>query len=326
MPLDLNRPRDLGALINTTFSLYGRYFGLFAAIAFAVVIPVDLIFYGGMMGWFGSFDETPAAGTDAIATLGSTVIALPLVTAMHVAAVMAIGEGRKPSLSESFERGGEVFVPVLGALLLSWLFMFLGLFALIIGAIYVYVRLVVVAPAVVVEGLRGMAAVRRSWDLVKDNWWRILGTLIVVGILGGIVSAVLVVPGVLIATETGSGPPALVAQILGDAVGYSFQALTATLIFFDLRARKQMPQGYWQQPAGYPPQGPYQPSQPGGYPPQPPPPGAYPPQPGGYPPQPPPPGAYPPQPPPGAGGPEVPPPPGYRPPDGPPPPRPPETP
>ena len=52
-PLDLNRPRNLGDLLSATFSLYGRYFGVFAAIAFAVVVPVDLVFYGGMMGWFG---------------------------------------------------------------------------------------------------------------------------------------------------------------------------------------------------------------------------------------------------------------------------------
>jgi hypothetical protein len=91
-PLDLNRPRDLGALISTTFSLYGKYFGLFAAIAFAVVIPVDAIFYGVMLGWFGTYDSTPAVGSDLIATYSSLLIANPLITAMHVAAVMAIAE------------------------------------------------------------------------------------------------------------------------------------------------------------------------------------------------------------------------------------------
>jgi len=66
------------------------------------------------------------------------------------------------------------------------LFTILGLIALIVGAIYVWVRLVVVAPAVVVENERGMGAIRRSWDLVQDNWWRIFGTLIVVGMDGSV--------------------------------------------------------------------------------------------------------------------------------------------
>ena len=69
--------------------------------------------------------------------------------------------------------------------MLVWLFTVLGFIALIIPGIYISVRLCVVAPAVVVEGHRGMDAMRRSWDLVKDNWWRVLGILLVVGIIGG---------------------------------------------------------------------------------------------------------------------------------------------
>jgi hypothetical protein len=248
-PLDLRRPRDLGALLSTTFSLYGRHFGVFASIAFAVVIPIDAIFYGVMLGQFGSYDATPPVGTSLIATYASMLIANPLITAMHVAAVLAIAEGRKPTLGESFVRGGDVFVPVLGALLLTWFFTILGFIALIIPGIYVMVRLWVVAPAVVAEGHRGMGALRRSWELVKDNWWRVLGITIVVGIIGGVAAAILYIPGTIIADETGSGPIALAGQIFGDAITYSFQALTATLIFFDLKARKEMPApGYWSPP------------------------------------------------------------------------------
>jgi len=287
-PLDLNRPRDLGALLNTTFSLYGKYFAVFASIAFAVVVPVDFVFYGGMLGQFGSYDPTPPIGTSLIAGSASTLIAQPLITAMHVAAVMALGEGRRPTLKETLVRGGDVFLPVLGALLLTWLFITLGVIALVIPGIYVAIRLWVVAPAVVVENRRGMDAIRRSWDLVKDNWWRILGIVIVVGIIGGVAANILRIPGTLIADSTGSGPIALAGQIFGDAITYSFQALTATLIFFDLRARKEGPAaGYYgagPQPQWAPP------PPPGQYPPPPPPQGQYPapPAPGQYPPPPPP--------------------------------------
>jgi hypothetical protein len=268
-PLDLRRPRDLGALLSTTFSLYGRYFAIFASIAFAVVIPVDAMFYGVMLGWFGSYDPTPEPGSALIAQYASLLIANPLITAMHVAAVVAISEGRRPRLGETFVKGGDVFLPVLGALLLTWLFTALGLLALIVGAIYVMVRLWVVAPAVVVEGHRGMNAIRRSWDLVKDNWWRLFGIIIVVGIIGGVAAAILYIPGTLIAEDTGSGPIALAGQIFGDAITYSFQALTATLIFFDLKARKEGPPPGW----GYQPAPPPPPGWPQQQPPPPPPPG-----------------------------------------------------
>jgi hypothetical protein len=283
-PLDLDRPRDLGALISTTFSLYGRYFAVFASIAFAVVIPVDAIFYGVMLGQFGSYDPSPPAGTDLIARYASLLIANPLITGMHVAAVLAIAEGRRPTLRETFVRGGDAFVPLLGALLLTWLFILLGFIALIIPGLYVSVRLWVVAPAVVVENRRGMDALRRSWHLVKDNWWRILGITIVVGIIGGMAAAVLYIPGSLIANATGSGPIALGGQIVGDAITYSFQALTATLIFFDLRARKEGPYAAW---GGTPPPQAYQPQPPPGW--EQPPPGWEQPPPQGPPPQGPPP-------------------------------------
>lgn len=61
--LDLDRPRGLGAILGTTFSLYGRHFLLFAAIAFGVAIPVDLLVYGvAAEQLWTDYDHTPGAG------------------------------------------------------------------------------------------------------------------------------------------------------------------------------------------------------------------------------------------------------------------------
>jgi hypothetical protein len=267
--LDLNRPRSFGELLGTVFTVWGRHFGVFAAISFAVVIPVDAIFFGGMLGWFTSYDPTPPPETNLIATIASTLIIQPLIIAMHVTAVLEIGEGRKPGLKEVFARGGDLFVPVLGALLLVWLFFVLGFIALIIPGIYIATRLSVAAPAVVVEGQRGMGAVRRSWDLVKDNWWRVFGVLAIVGIASVLGGNILAAPGLLISDAIGNGMPALIAQIVAQALLNSLQALAATLIYFDLKARKEMPAAaHWAVPPeqAYPP-GPYQPPPPGVQPP-----------------------------------------------------------
>jgi hypothetical protein len=297
-PLDLERPRDLGDLIGATFSLYGRYFGVFAAIAFSVVVPVVLVFYGVLVGDLGTYRPTPPVGTSTAATFGSTLIAVPLITAMHVAAVMAIGEGRRPSIRQSMGAGFEVFTPLLLTLLMMWVLEILGFIALIIPGIWLVVRWYVASQAVVVEGKRGWAALERSAELVQGMWWRVLGITLVMGIIGGIVSGVLSIPGQLIADSTGSGPIYLAGLILGNAVGYSFQALTGTLLFFDLRARKRLAShpGWAPPPYGHQP-----PPPPPGY--QPPPPGYQPPPPGYRPPgdqPPPPPGYHPPEPPPPA--------------------------
>jgi hypothetical protein len=43
---DLSRPRDVGDILGGAFTLYRQRFGLFASIALAVVIPVDVRVYG----------------------------------------------------------------------------------------------------------------------------------------------------------------------------------------------------------------------------------------------------------------------------------------
>jgi hypothetical protein len=265
--LDLRRPRDLGGLLSATFSLYGRHFALFGAVAMIVVIPVVIVFYGILLGRLGGYDSSPPPGDNLIATYGSLLIAVPLITAMHVSAVVDIGEGRRPTIESTLKAGLAVFTPVLGVLLLVYLFTVLGFLALVIPGIYLYTAMIVSPQATVVEGKRGMAAIRRSMELVKNNWWRVFGILLVVGLIGGIASSILLIPGELIAAATDSGPISLAGQILGSAISYSFQALTTTLIFFDLRARRELPQGYWPPPPPgpppppvvYPPSGPERP-------------------------------------------------------------------
>lgn len=280
MPLELNRPRDLGQILSATFSLYGRYFLLFAAIALMVVVPVDALFYGIIGGRFGEYDATPPPGSEAIAAAGSQLIAIPLITGMHVAAVLAIGEGRQPTIGQTFERGAAKFAPLLLTVLLVGLLTLLGAIALIIGAIYVGVRLWVSTPAVVVEDRGPTDAIKRSWELVKDNWWRSFGIILLTSIMAGVASLVVAIPLEIIASTTESGPFSLLGQIIADTIVMSFQALIATLLFFDLRARHEgVPGwgggGYAGVPGGQPQ--PYAPA-PGGQPYAPPPPGHHPPE------------------------------------------------
>src|SRR5204862_2084055 len=73
------------------------------------------------------------------------------------------------------------------AAVVMWIVYFLGVFAgafaLLIGALFVAVRWSVAVPALLLERRGPLAALGRSWSLVKGFWWKAFGTLLVASLL-----------------------------------------------------------------------------------------------------------------------------------------------
>jgi hypothetical protein len=245
--VDLSVPRSLAELLGTCGNLYQRYFRVFAGIALFVVVPLDLITLGGIDGYltsgFSGEDTTIfGGGTGGIAySIVSLLVTTPLVTAAHVFAVMEAGEGKEPSVRRSLEEAGPVFIKVAATILAVLVCVLLGLIALIVPGLYLYVRFVVSAQAVVAEGLDPVAAMRRSSGLVEGSWWRVFGITIVLALIAGAVSSVVALPMVAAAEAANAGALYVLGQIVADTLGISFAALSGTLLFFDLRARKARP-------------------------------------------------------------------------------------
>jgi hypothetical protein len=208
----------------------------------------------------------------------------------------------------------------------------------ICATIWFWVSSQLAVPTMMLEGIRGTKALRRSFTLCRKHWWSVFGTLFLASLLVGVLGlAVDVVIGfVFVALHGGTVTAAVesgITRCIDYAVFTPFSAAVAVVITIDLRVRKEgfdiqllalqmgtsptssalsflppapPPWGYgapgpvWGQgpPAGYPPPG-YPPPGPSGYPP----PGYPPPGPSGYPPPgyPPgyPPAGYPPPGPPG---------------------------
>jgi len=234
--LDLDRPRGLGGLFATTVRLYGRHFVIFATIALAVVVPVDFVTLGLVNGQLFSGYPTEIFASGENATFSFVV--MPLVTAMHVQAVLALDEGRQPTLRETLQGGGLVFTTVLGGVVLAGLGTILGLLLLILPGIYLFVRWYVTAQAIAVEGHGALAGLSRSAELVKGQWWRTFGVVLAILLVGVIGVALVFLPLDLAAEAADSGPLYMLGTMLSDALIASFVALTGTLLFFDLRARK----------------------------------------------------------------------------------------
>jgi hypothetical protein len=110
----------------------------------------------------------------------------------------------------------------------------LGLFALIIPGIILALRWSVVAQAAAVEREGWLPALKRSGELTRGNYWRILGLLLITGLLsGGVTLAASAVP-----LGSTSGAASVALGIIARTLTASFTALMLALLYFDLRARK----------------------------------------------------------------------------------------
>ncbi|HTP14110.1 MAG TPA: glycerophosphoryl diester phosphodiesterase membrane domain-containing protein [Bacteroidota bacterium] len=76
-----------------------------------------------------------------------------------------------------------------------------GLSLLILGclAVYIGIRWSFLVPAVAWEDLGVMASFRRSWSLVENNWWRVLGILLLMGIITSFVVSLVLAPVYVVA-------------------------------------------------------------------------------------------------------------------------------
>jgi hypothetical protein len=240
--IDLQRSRDLGEILGGAFRLYRSRFSLFAIIAFAVVVPVDVLIYGVAGEWLWTdpdWGDSLPVGAAVATWLAPWLVTTPLITAGHVHAVMDLGAGREPSPGRALAAAARRLTPVAAAVSLSALGSSLGLIFLVVPGVYLWTRWFLSAQAVVAEDLGPLEGMERSADIVRGQWWRIFGTALVITLIAGILAALLGVSLQATGFEVGIGPLALLGQIVADAISLSFAALAGTLLYFDARARKQ---------------------------------------------------------------------------------------
>jgi len=228
--LDLSQTRSFSKLMSTTFGVWFRHFPVFFVLALLPVAPT-VVLVDGL--WVGRLND-PSAGGDFFAAaasfaLGSFVVP-SLVTAVHVIAVQDLGRREPPRILRSMRAALPLVVPLSGVLVLYTLSIAFGFILFIVGAIYFGVRYYFAAQALVVDGRRGWAALQRSGEMVKGQWWRVLGITALITL----VSAAFTAPLRL----RHQGATYVAATVPATALSLSFTALAGTILFFDLRARQ----------------------------------------------------------------------------------------
>ncbi len=253
------RPLELGEILDEAFRIYRANFALLFGVALVASAPAILSAIGsGSGGTFGmftrSFLTSQGGGTvtqpdtsllwlTAVGVILSVVM-FPISTAALTFAACSVALGMPATVGSILRDCLRNYWRVWG-LGIIWVMLFVTMILVITipFVILILVRWTLRYPVLYLEHAGVGGSMTRSSDLVKGSWWRVAGILIVAGIIvfvlvlvvgamGGLLS--LVVPAGLF-RQSVSG----VISALTSAVLVPFSALVTTLLYLDLRVRKE---------------------------------------------------------------------------------------
>jgi glycerophosphoryl diester phosphodiesterase family protein len=210
-----------------------------------------------------------------------TFFAVTVLNALLIVPVSAAVLGRRTSPGEMWQRAKGRLLPAVGLALLTGLaltgvvvavllpgivvlvagqtalgvlLLLAGIVAAIVLAVLLAVRWSLAAPALVLEKATVTTAMRRSWRLTGRSFWRVLGILLLTGIIVSIGQAAISFPLSALSSLPGAGQDnpyenlgtvftqlliTGVGSIVAGAVFYPFSAASSALLYIDLRMRRE---------------------------------------------------------------------------------------
>lgn len=246
----------------------------------AVVVVIQIGNLSTAFGGLGSFDGSSSQeDVDVSQLVASLVAALlqfvgtTLLTGLLVIAVSDAVLGRRPGIGEVWRRARGRLWALLGVTVLVLLTVFgvaaacvvpgvlvvvggstgggvllivLGAIAAIVLSFWLAIRFLFAPPTVLLERTGVVASMRRSWRLVGGSWWRCLGIWLLAQLLSSVLSGVLQLPFIILATVVDSdGTKAIVialtilASVIARTLVAPFSAAILALLYIDLRMRRE---------------------------------------------------------------------------------------
>jgi hypothetical protein len=251
------RPLGIGETVDVSIKLYLRNAGTLLGIVAVAVLPVYILFIlilisvapeGAVIEGDQILMPTQA-DLDAFNRVLLGFILLSVLASMLAAgaAFKAVADaylGGKPGIGDSLRYAGGRLHSLLWVSLLYVICLAVGFILLIVPGIYLMVALSVSVPALILEGHKGTKALGRSRDLIKGRWWPTAGVyflgLVLVPIVVGVILGFIFGAAI---PETESVTSFLFLQgtqeALIDIISAPLQAAVITVLYFDLRVRKE---------------------------------------------------------------------------------------
>jgi hypothetical protein len=225
------RPRKATEIIDAAIEVYRRnpiHFLLLAAIVRVPWLIVQIIY-------LAPHEGDPEAITTSILISAGTLLSAFIMEGFIVSMASDLYLGHETDAFRTLRKVGPRVLSIFLASLLTSLAVGFGLILFLFPAVWVTAVLFAVMPAVVVEGRSVFGAFDRSQKLserVKGHVLSAIGLLVLIRIIVEIGSAIL---AALIPM------PALkyVAVTAASMVVYPLYAITITLIYYDVRIRKE---------------------------------------------------------------------------------------
>ncbi|MGZ6954143.1 MAG: hypothetical protein ACXVJX_18790 [Acidimicrobiia bacterium] len=254
------RPLGVGEVLDTAFRVYRtRFKDLLIAVAIPLVPLIALQILVNLSVSSETRLETqngvlvrttgPSTGVALGVTAVTILISILASAIAQGSSIRIISDqylGSTTTWSDSLRFALERLGSIIWVSLLAGISAILGLVLCVLPGVYLWVAFSVSVPALLIENDKGTKALSRSRVLVRGRWWPTFGTFVVVYLLQFVISAGLsiVVGGGTIASGRITG--ATSARILSGLVtgGITVMmtpllAAVATIIYFDLRVRKE---------------------------------------------------------------------------------------
>ncbi|MGI8847260.1 MAG: glycerophosphoryl diester phosphodiesterase membrane domain-containing protein [Candidatus Dormibacteria bacterium] len=264
------RGRTFGELLDGSFATYRRGFVVFFVCIAAVAVPYRLLTIGQSIDAFrivgGAGSGSAARGLDSslltlLVSLMYSILVLPFGAAAVVRGVADTYMEREMSLGGCLRAlrrrvaavallnllSGLIIVVPLGLLILLALNGAADLVGLleIVGFGYyvtVFPRLQLALAVVILENASATEALRRSWQLSRGSYWRIVGLIVVIGIGEFLAGSIILIGFALFTGGVGSIAAATIAASATALISIFFAALPGvamTLLYHDVRIRRE---------------------------------------------------------------------------------------
>jgi hypothetical protein len=226
--------QSVGDVILNTFDVFGKGFLVIFLSYFLHVLPFVIC-----------ANEAQAAnftGLYWLILLCSFPISL-FASATITVSVSDICLGNAPSLVRSYKKVFGVMLKLLGTNILQVIIILIGFILLLVPGIIAMMWLMFTPSAVILEGVSGFSALKRSKQLAHGYNWRNFGVflllLIIMVVIGFIIGAIV---GVILVLLLPVATHALLFRLLNavmNAIGATITLTMIVLLYYDLRARKE---------------------------------------------------------------------------------------